>query len=281
LALPYRPFERRTLENLLSASQSGLSPDLGYSIFDDIQQSALDRLAQQRGVRMDRRAVRQDALSGLGQQLTDAALGGVPAEGLEALASLQSTANPMIPQGGLDALVGQAGTLAGSVPTAGANVEPLSAEDIAGIETDVQSWATGAVPSPDGNPMNLYDAMRNIVGQLRMQGYPEDVLEQVRQFVEQKWLEYGGPPRGSQAQGPPAAAPAPGVPGQPVAASAPSNPYGLPTARDPGAIYGTQGGGTRSLLDLLGGAFGGGGSTPPLYGPAAPTRGDPWRGYSR
>jgi hypothetical protein len=197
MAVNYRPAERRTLENLLGAMQSGLDPGLGLSMFQDTQQGALDRLLQQRAMRTERQGMNQAALSGVGDQLTQAALGGVPPEGLASLLGLQATANPALqrPQmaSQLGDLLGFAGGLAGSVPTAAS--PGLTPEDIAAIEGDLENWATGSVKQASGLPMGLHEATMAIVGQLRLQGFPESELERVRQFIEQRWAEFGGPPR--------------------------------------------------------------------------------------
>lgn len=112
MPIQYRPYERKTLDALTQGVAAGLPGQTAYGIYSGVQQGALDRRAQ-------RRATRLDMLSGLGSQLTEAALGGVPASGLEALVGLQTAANPMLGRvnpSRLDQLVSSAGTLSGSVP---------------------------------------------------------------------------------------------------------------------------------------------------------------------
>jgi hypothetical protein len=145
MPLKYRPYERRALENLLE--HPGLPADFAYGVFSDVQGGALERMydqvQRQRDRQQQRQAMQREALSGLGSSLTEAALGGVPAQGLEALVGLQSVANPAL-QGaqGLDRLMSSATALSGSV--LGDTSPFFDEEDRAQVREAVEmAWSVG------------------------------------------------------------------------------------------------------------------------------------------
>lgn len=192
MAVQYRPFERRTLEDLLAASQSGLDPSLSYSIFSDIRQGALDRLTNQRAVRMDRRGQRQDLMSAFGGQLTEAALGGVPPEGLEALAGIQTSANPMLGRvvgGGLDDLLANAGALSTSMP--GATADPgMMSEELATID----ATATANIQATQQGDTNsgFYDTLALLRRRWEAMGLDPDTIRNLRDYFAEAWQSQGG-----------------------------------------------------------------------------------------
>ena len=79
MGMSYRPYERRSLENLISALGSGLAPDVGYSILSDIQSSAQDRFNFQREKLMQRRALRQQVMPQMADYIAQTAASGLPA----------------------------------------------------------------------------------------------------------------------------------------------------------------------------------------------------------
>jgi hypothetical protein len=148
MPLRYKPWERKSLDALMMGVQSGMPGTQAYGVYSDIYGGALDRMydrvARRREEEQLRQQNEQQAMMGLGSSLTEAALGGVPAEGLEALAGIQTSTNPYLTQPqGLDQLLQQAGTLSSSVGV-GEQSPFFDEEDAAMIRQAVeQAWARG------------------------------------------------------------------------------------------------------------------------------------------
>lgn len=108
----FNPQNEQGILGLVSALQSGMTPDTAYSLFQGIQQDQAARIAQ-----------RQDRLGGLAELLMGAAAGGTPYAGAEALAD--AAPGPMGPavQQMLSALYPTGGEPEG--PDLNANGQPM------------------------------------------------------------------------------------------------------------------------------------------------------------
>jgi hypothetical protein len=182
--------ERKTLQHIQQALSMGLDPSYAGERIQGILQGAQSRVAN----RQAQMAPLTDAL------LQQAQMGG-SAEGATALTNAYSAINPGVQGPGAQSKLGafnsalypDQGTSPIYTPEPGAGAQPLDAESLAGINQDVQAWATGAVKQPNGMPMGLHEATMAVITPLRIQGYDEATLDQVRQYIEQQWMTYGGP----------------------------------------------------------------------------------------
>jgi hypothetical protein len=138
--------------------------------------------------------------------LTDALLqqaaAGAPAGAATALTNAYSAINPGLGGPAAQQRLGafqsalypdQGGTSPLYQAQPGEAAAPIDAESLAAIAQDVQAWASGAVKQPSGLPMGLHEAVMTVITPLRIQGYDEAQLDQIRQYIEQQWQTYGGP----------------------------------------------------------------------------------------
>jgi hypothetical protein len=114
-------------------------------------------------------------------------------QGLDALTGAYQQMSPQLNRpalaGRLDALTGSLGDVAATVPntTSTTGPEPLGGDSFAAIDADLESWASGATPKPDGEPYALHDAIMAVTQPLRAQGYSEEDLQRVIAYITQKW----------------------------------------------------------------------------------------------
>jgi hypothetical protein len=194
MALEYKPRERNTLQNLLAGVQGGLDPAFALGTYQETQQSALDRMLAQRQKAQLATQARQDMFSGLGSQLTEAAIGGVPPAGLEALVGLQSAANPMLAKPGvqsrLDELVGSAGTLSNSIP--GAAGEPTAlADELSVIDATVPANIQAEMQDPESRS-GFYDTLALLRSRWAAMGLDQTSIRSLRDYFAQSWTSQGG-----------------------------------------------------------------------------------------
>jgi hypothetical protein len=214
MPLKYRPYERRTLENLLDTP--GLPGEFAYGVLSQTQGGALERMYDQiqrrREQQQQQQMMGQEALSGLGSRLTEAALGGVPAEGLEALVGLQSAANPYLPQQGLDRLMSSATALSGSV---GGVTGGLTDEDRAAIIQTAAKEIEAATQEgiTDFQTILWRGDGRGLAHKLTVAGYTGEDFEEAKQIIREIWERLGGTFRQPAVVGSPALA-LPSVPPQ-------------------------------------------------------------------
>jgi hypothetical protein len=184
--------ERQRLKLLQQGLSAGMDPNFAGSEIQTILQGAQTRVAN-----------RQAQMAPLTDALLQQAAAGAPAGAGTALTNAYTAINPGLGgpkaqqtlgafQSALYPEQGQASPLYQPVP--GEAATPIDAESLAAIAQDVQAWASGAVKQPSGLPMGLHEAVMTVITPLRIQGYDEAQLDQIRQYVEQQWQANGGPP---------------------------------------------------------------------------------------
>jgi hypothetical protein len=186
-------FERGRLKDLQHALAMGMDPSFAGSEIQTILGGAQTRVAN-----------RQAQMAPLTDALLQQAAAGAPAGAATALTNAYSAINPGIAGPQAQQRLGafqsalypeQGGTSPLYTPQPGEAAAPIDAESLAAIDQDVQAWATGAAKQPNGMPMGLHEAVMTVIQPLRIQGYDEAQLDQIRQFIEQRWQTYGGPNR--------------------------------------------------------------------------------------
>ena len=187
-----RPFERRELTGLSPALGAGLDPQTAYSILQQVMSGAQTRAADMQSNRQDQLGAAFEGLSGY------AGSGYATPEGLGGLSQAYQAMSPALSrpqgQGALSEIVQGLGPYAESVQPPDAT-QTLPAEDLPAIDQDVQAAVSGVTKGPNGLPYGLHELMLHVVSQYRAQGFSEEVLDQLRSFVTQRWQEYGGAER--------------------------------------------------------------------------------------
>jgi hypothetical protein len=185
------PYDRSVLKLVQQGLGNGMDPGLAGQEIDSILQGAQARVAN-----------RQAQMAPLTDALLQQAAAGAPVGAASALTNAYSAIHPGVAgpqaqqrlgafQSALYPEQGQASPL--YQPAPGEAATPIDAESLAAIAQDVQAWASGAVKQPSGLPMGLHEAVMTVITPLRIQGYDEAQLDQIRQYVEQQWQTYGGP----------------------------------------------------------------------------------------
>jgi hypothetical protein len=185
------PLERDRLKLVKQGLGYGLDPSFAGSEIDSILAGAQQRVA-----------TRQAAMAPTTDMLLQLAQSGAPASAGSALTNAYSAITPGLAgpkaQASLgafnDALYAGGQTSPLAVPAEGTAATPIDAESLAAIAQDVKAWASGTVKQPSGLPMGLHEAVMTVITPLRIQGYDEAQLDQIRQYVEQQWQANGGPP---------------------------------------------------------------------------------------
>ena len=189
LSFGYKPRETDILQALLYGLNQGMEPAQAFDVWQGVYQGALDRLAT-------RRQTQQDTLSGLGSQLTDAALGGVGPQGLEALVGVQQAANPSLARPGmagpLDQIVQNAGTLSQYAPTGEEEAGPsgLDPEET----TAIMQVGSNAIATMAQQGKTDFQSVfwGGLARQLTQAGFVGEDFDRAKNLLRENWARLGG-----------------------------------------------------------------------------------------
>jgi hypothetical protein len=185
------PLERDRLKLVKQGLGYGLDPSFAGSEIDSILAGAQTRVAN-----------RQAQMAPLTDALLQQAAAGAPAGASTALTNAYTAINPGLAGPKSQATLGafqsalypdQGGTSPLYQPAPGESTAPtsLDAEDLAGIDALLQPMI-GQKNIQTGFPYGLHEATQEIAQRFRALSYPEEVIDQAKQYIAQRWAALGG-----------------------------------------------------------------------------------------